>query len=430
MSRVRYSTLADHNWSHMKFVARPLSSSWDGKLLPVIAITRTRLVVAAGSRLHVYSFKCASHSSDPPVIMLEGVYVIDRGVAHSNAIETPKAEHDISGLAFLPDEGRDRLMLAGFADGHVMRIILPENTESSELGALKLEGLYVGGDAIRGLSASGSLAFTLSNSGHGVLSNTSSTVCSSINVGKKSWSTYLSGPSNGSPFVAIGTSSRTPLAVYSIDQTTVNTVPEAYLSFTHREARASLDPIPSAVYGISGVPLSFPGNPGKTIVSGWFDGRLRIYDLRSPPRGTVIVHPGNNQQTRTLAPIMTLSDPWAAESIYTVSVGGGPGTIIGAGAARHSVVAFWDVRSPRSGWSVHAPGNDASPVYTLALEGSRAFGATQSRAFVLDFGDGAGKETYPSIERIRRRLDGSLKTLDGLHYEVTKYLHRNPMART
>jgi hypothetical protein len=39
----------------------------------------------------------------------------------------------------------------------------------------------------------------------------------------------------------------------------------------------------------------------------------------------------------------------------------------------------------QSGWSVYAPGNDRSPVYTVILESSRLFGATESRPFVYDF---------------------------------------------
>jgi hypothetical protein len=83
--------------------------------------------------------------------------------------------------------------------------------------------------------------------------------------------------------------------------------------------------------------------------------------------------------------VLTLANSWSIEPIYSVSSGGGAGSHIAAGSARHSLVSFWDVRSPAGGFSVHAPLNDPSPVYSLILESSRLFGVTQSRPFVLDF---------------------------------------------
>ena len=49
------------------------------------------------------------------------------------------------------------------------------------------------------------------------------------------------------------------------------------------------------------------------------------------------------------------------------------------------------------GWSVHAPGNDSSPVYSLVVDGSRVFGANESRGFVFDFGMGVKEGTYPPL---------------------------------
>ena len=133
---------------------------------------------------------------------------------------------------------------------------------------------------------------------------------------------------------------------------------------------------------------------------------------------------------------MTMADPWSYEAIYSLSSGGGTGMNIAAGSARHSVVAMWDVRSSMRGWSVHAPGDDPSPVYSLILDGSRCFGATERRAFVLDFGPGVGTETYPSVvqkdqkQRDTRRqgrghsnFKENLSMVDEVGYYTTTYLH-------
>ncbi|THH06781.1 hypothetical protein EW145_g3852 [Phellinidium pouzarii] len=315
----------------------------------------------------------------------------------------------------MPDGGEDRTLLTCFADGYVMRVILQKKPFLvSSHPALDI--LYTSADIIESLSLSENFSFTLSGSGNGVLRNTLTGTTSEIHINEKSWSSYIS--ASDSPYVALGTSSTTPLAIYPIQESALSPNPSTFLSSIRtQDSRGPSARESSAVYGITGPPPSFPGHPGQIVVSGWFDGRAAA---TRPP---------------ALAPILTLSDPWATESIYSVAVGGGTGHTVAAGTARHSVVAFWDVRKPRDGWSVHAPGNDASPVYALALESARIFGATQSRAFVCDFSGGIGAETYPplgspasSAPRGSRRVDDSLRTVDGVHYQVTQYLHKNPMA--
>ena len=127
---------------------------------------------------------------------------------------------------------------------------------------------------------------------------------------------------------------------------------------------------------------------------------MHVHDLREPsPR-----------------PALSFCDPWQFEPVYSVA---GAGTHIAAGAARHSVVALWDARSPRSpGFSVHAPGNDPSPVYSLVLEDGRLFGATQGRVFALDFGPGVDKATYPAFQ-----LPAGKKKMGKAGYPVTIYGH-------
>jgi WD40 repeat protein len=167
---------------------------------------------------------------------------------------------------------------------------------------------------------------------------------------------------------------------------------------------------PSAVYGIARAPPSSRwGASPQVLVAGWYDGQVRCYDMRSSSHAHSTLG-----SSAPLRPVLSLCDPWLYEAIYDVSCGGGSSSHIAAGSARHSVVSFWDVRFTKRGWSVHAPGNDSSPVYTVILESSRLFGATQSRPFVYDFGPGVTLNTYPCVSQTRG-LDGLKRVKDGLY---------------
>ncbi|EEB96660.1 hypothetical protein MPER_04167 [Moniliophthora perniciosa FA553] len=114
---------------------------------------------------------------------------------------------------------------------------------------------------------------------------------------------------SSSPFVALGTSSRSPLFVHSIHGGELSQLPTAILGGKRNDSTTS------AVYGISRAPLSAPwGSSPQIIVSGWFDG----------------------------IPVLSLYDPLSYDPIYSVSSGGGTSSHIAAGSARHSVVSFWD----------------------------------------------------------------------------------------
>lgn len=485
--RLRYDTQAIDNWLSSKFVARPLSAPWRGRLLPVLAISRTRFVVAAGSMLHVYVFTSTERSLDAPGMRFEATYNISRsrslprnpatGQVSATGWDGGDARLDVTGIAFSPDDtGQDNILVAGFADGHVMRITLPDRRFHAEeehlpVPALGLNKLYDSGDVIEGFALSGRLSLTLSGSGKVRLQDlslsplTASSAFSELHLNVRSWSAYLSPPSTSAPYAAFGTSSQTPLAIHPITPSGLSASPTAILCSHHPHADLDVaththprqSRLPSAVYGIADAPPSFPGAPGQVLVAGWFDGLVRIYDLRSSRRvqqpNTSTASPpsasGSSTPASALAPVVTFADPWSLEPIYAVATGGAAGFTIAAGSARHSVVAFWDIRMPRTGtgvddvsgsargrervkasnrggWSVHAPGNDTSPVYSIILESSRLFGATQSRPFVYDWGPGVNPATYPVIpvpERGRRN-DGLRKTSD-VHYYVTTYTHRN-----
>ncbi|KAF7985580.1 hypothetical protein HWV62_3863 [Athelia sp. TMB] len=411
LTQVRYNFLADSSWSTKNFVARPLSRPWHGKLRPTLAVSPTRLLVAAGHTIYSYKFSSASGSFESPGVHLEISYTV--------AAPFEGGRRDITAIAFVPDQGADRTIVVGFNDGSMDYISLPHPNNQKHGHEIMHPSSnafdFDAGNVIESLSTEGDLLLSLSSGGFAGLTNTKIMAPPSHAILQaRGWSTFLSTKSS-TPYAAFGVSSKTPLSIYSITESTLQSTPSAILGTNKPHAVTQK---PSAVYGISGVPASSPwGGSNQIVISGWYDGIVRVHDLRSAGRR---VTAGGT----SLLPVISLKDTWSLEPIYSVACGGGSSSHIAAGSARHSVVAFWDVRAPSRGWSVHAPGNDSSPVYSIHLESSRLFGATQSRSFVYDFGPGVTQQTYPDIPPAPRGDDGlKPKRRGSIGYYVTQYYH-------
>ncbi|KAJ7175976.1 hypothetical protein C8R46DRAFT_1174669 [Mycena filopes] len=410
IARIRHDVLADRSWSQYEFIARPLSAPWPGKEQPILAINSSRLVVAAGTSLYSYLFGVSTGNS-PPSITLEGSCSL-----------SPKRDRDtcITALTFIPDGGLDQTLCVGFQGGTLERIVIlgPSTSETGATLRVQRSAQHpMHSDHPESLSTGRNLLLSLSASGRATLADIRTpTSTSTIDLQARSWISHLCMESS-SPYAAFGTSSITPLTIHSIASDQLVRRPTAVL------LQASQATPSSAVYGIcSGPPSSMWGGP-QVIVSGWYNGTISVHDLRSSSRGEST---GGNSPA-PLRPEMTLVNSWSDEPIYSVSCGGGGGTHIAAGSARHSLVSFWDVRYPTGGFSVHAPLNDRSPVYSVILESSRLFGVTQSRPFVFDFGPGITETTYPDLgvgSRGFTHLDQ--EGADGFGYYVTKYFHRKP----
>jgi hypothetical protein len=399
-TQVRYNTLVDEAWSRADFLARPLGPAWPVKAQPHMAASPSRLVIVAGNLLYSYAYSEVHSENEVPGIYYEGWC----------NLSGRSSRRDATAVIFAPEDPTHTTIYVGFEDGIIQRIKIIPNSSTSQLSLLwdpNYRFDFNGGDLVESLSTScGDLLLSFTSLGHATLTNTSTLAQSQLTIKARSWSSYLT-----PTFAAFGTSSHTPLVVHDILETgELSPTPSAYL---HPKEK-------NAVYGICAAPPSSPwGASPQILVSGWYDGSVRIFDLRdsasasyayplpttSAPSST---EPWENNTssssspTRALRPTLTLSDPFSDDALYSVSSGGGSGAHIAAGFARHSVVSFWDVRSPRtSGWGVHAPGNDPSPVYSLILESSRLFGATQARPFLYDFGavnerwHRAIEETYP-----------------------------------
>ena len=409
--QVRYNVLADCAWSRQSFIARPLSRPWAGKRRPIFAVNSSRLLVAAGSTLYSYKFTSRKGRHGAPGVQFEASF----------SLAGRETGRDITGITFVPDGGADHTVYIGFQDGTLERllILLPPELSQERINPSRDLSNFNDGAMVEYLSSDGDRLLSLSAKGTAALIDTSSAspIPQLIELQKRSWSSHLSMKSS-TPYAVFGTSSITPLVVHPITNSTLSGTPSAIL---HPNAKHESETRSLAVYGISGIPPSGPwGGSNQVIVSGWYDGLVRVHDLRSSSRVS-----GMESSTglAPLLPVLSLYDSWSFEPIYAVSCGGGSSSHIAAGSARHSVVAFWDVRSPSHGWSVHAPGNDSSPVYSIHLESSRLFGATQSRPFVYDFGPGVTHDTYPHFAA---RHDDGLKHNKGKNsvgYYVTQYHH-------
>ncbi|KAJ7211987.1 hypothetical protein GGX14DRAFT_497452, partial [Mycena pura] len=400
MTSAKYDFLSDKAWSGIdsEFIARPLSAPWSGKEISLLAMNSSRLIVAAGDTIYSYVFGISTGNGSPPII-LEGSCSLT-------------AHHDtkscITALNFLPDGGLDRTFCVGFQDGTHQRIQLsgPSKDQSLRIHRSAAQSLQLPyRDFLQNLSSSGNALLSLSASGRAALMNIDTfSVLSTIELQRRSWVSHLCIDSS-SPFAAFGMSSAmAPLTIHLV-------TPDQF--FAHPSVLLSLSesaPLGSAVYDICrGPPTSAWGSSPQVVVSGWYNGIVAIHDLRSSSRV-----PTSTSAPAPLRPVLTLRNYLSDEPVYSVSCGGGGGAHVAAGAARHSLVSLWDIRSPRNGFSIHAPINDPSPVYALILESSRLWGVTQSRPFVFDFGPGVTATTYP---RVGNRAD----VLVG--YYVTKYSH-------
>ena len=410
-----YHMETDQNWAQPSFVARPLASKWQGKLQPHMAINKSRLFVAAANTIYTYTFGPSETPGSMPSVQFECAYMTNRVL---------QASRDITSIQCVPDGGFDRTVYVGYADGSLERVVLPACKLGAQ-GPIYLEANhreqrpYHGGDIVESISSRGNHLLSLSSNGRAAFFTHSASDPSPefLDLNTRSWAAHLS-----DRHAVLGASSLTPLMVHSLHESHICHVPSHILTnSTHDD-----HPRASAVYGICSAPPSAPwGSSDRIVISGWYDGVVNVHDLRSSRRAHRI--PGVSADAHppggALYPVMSMCDPWLCEPVYGVAAGGGGGCHIAAGTARHSVVAFWDVRAASRGWSVHAPGNDSSPVYSVVMESSRLFGATQSRPFVLDFGPGAREDVYPPLSRPPKEDGLKKRDSSGVGFYVTRYSH-------
>ncbi|KZS93632.1 hypothetical protein SISNIDRAFT_485250 [Sistotremastrum niveocremeum HHB9708] len=409
-AQVRHQYLSDRAWKNHLFITQPIDFAWRGKRHPILSLSADRLVVAVGSRLMVYSISAAGR--DRPTKLTKhctlDISVSSRSPRNSMALTDVTGLGCVEpGLVGIPDS-----IVVTQGDGSLREVELPSNIYQPPPdkpcdAVLRTRSPSQSSGSIQSMSSYRSNSLTLSSTGMAYLYGGSifDTSPSTVQISRaKGWSTHLT-----SSWAALGTSSPTPLTICSVTPSGLSSHPIAGLhrSVDHLALPAQASASPSAVYGITSPPIGFPaGSPDQIVVSAWFDGKVRLHDLRD----------GSPK------PSLVMKDPWTAtDAKYCVSVGGGASAQVVAGSSFHSVVCVWDVRSPdKSGWSLHAPGNDRSPVYSLILEGSRMWCATESRVCVFDFDPDAIVGLYPSG---LPRLSSNAQHREGYNSQASLYNH-------
>ncbi|KAK7681579.1 hypothetical protein QCA50_015312 [Cerrena zonata] len=392
--QLRYHTITDNHWHCEEFIARPFPVQWTTKFQPTLVINSTRLLLAAGNTIYSYIFASSHSPNHAPRVHLECTYLT------SNMVHP---QLDITSLVCVPDGGMDRTVYVGYASGVLERLVLPPPNDGHD-PSIPIQVIveksydFHTNDLIENISISSSHLLSLSASGNVVYLplEHSQTPPQLLQLNSRCWSSYLSTRSS-SPYAAFCSSSMGPLAIHEVSSSGLSHDPSAFLQSCSGGFKYS------AVYAIDGAPIGSPwGSSDQILISGWYDGFINVHDLRTPSR----TDHSDPLQKPAHDPVLSLADPWSFEPIYSISSGGGSGSYVVAGSARHSVVAFFDVRAPTKGWSVHAPGNDSSPVYSVIVDGPRVFGATQSRGFVFDFGPGVQEDTYPPVELVHNSRNG------------------------
>ncbi|EJD48552.1 hypothetical protein AURDEDRAFT_150960 [Auricularia subglabra TFB-10046 SS5] len=378
--------LADRAWQRRRFKAQALCTPWPAIFHPVMATSPSRMAVVAGNALLTFAFgKQPRYELEPSNIALETRVALPHATSRDG-------KRDLIGASFIPDrEGQDRTLIVALGDGTVERLYLPAvnhaapahdpsrvvRTGSYERGPKGLTALATSGQLTAVLSRSGSAALYRANA---PWQRPSLLTLPGTRRGR-SWCVHFAPDAS---YVAFGRSHvDAPLALHAI----------------HPDGDIALDytSLPGAPPGRGAAVYAMANMTPHVLLSGWFDGNTRAYDTRAPP---------------TAGPTLVLRDPWTPDAIYSVAAAGNK---VAAGTARHGMTALFDVRMPRGGWSVYAPGRaESSPVYGLALEDARVFGLTRTRAFVVDFSPGARNRTFPELggeARVQPRV---------IHYEHAK----------
>ncbi|GAA5885817.1 hypothetical protein JCM5296_000152 [Sporobolomyces johnsonii] len=233
----------------------------------------------------------------------------------------------------------------------------------------------------------------------------------------KPWSVLLSPSSSSScpSWLAIGHSGTAPLTLFHLDSTGSPLPSPVHLACSAK---------PTSVYALTTPsPLCSPFlHPTQTLVAAFFDSTTRVYDLRLPPPSpsSWANDDDSGGPTGTGNEVLRLSDPWSDDPCYSVAVGGATGARIAVGSARNGAVRLFDVRQPERlvsgggeggggrGITAFAPGEGRSPVYGLAIEGSRVWGVTERRGFVFEFeGERAGAgRRGDSVAFVRHQGEG------------------------
>lgn len=170
---------------------------------------------------------------------------------------------------------------------------------------------------------------------------------SNIKLGARPWCTSFIGAGD---CTATGTRSNMPLMVHTIRPSGL-TLSRCY--GTNAVAKTS-------VFAVSGL-------SNDLVISGWYDGTTRLFDLRSSSTNPAIA--------------------WRAQfddaAIYSVACSG---NTVYAGSALHGLLRVFDLRSTKPNISVFmGTKHERGPIYSLVAEHERVFAATEHAVHGIDY---------------------------------------------
>ncbi|BGP49204.1 hypothetical protein JCM10450v2_005087 [Rhodotorula kratochvilovae] len=410
-------------------------SAWGGKCIPVVKLWEVDrglggVLVGKGREMELWATRGDGAIEVVPVAV---------PTPHKGATTARSATEDVTAFASGRTPGEvivarhsglvQRLRVAQHADGRGSPIVLEETARYALLGAAasgdgatSVQALCAEGGMLAAatttrmrppaqgavissaLSTDHSLASSLSSRAapktHAVTIHSLSAPWQSptiLDFASKPWAVHL--PSSAR-WLAVGHTGTSPLSLYALDSTGAPVDTPSQLAHTPRS---------TSVYGLaSPSALSAFANPEQVLLAALYDSTARVYDLRIPPPssfGAAAVAGGGweaDPAERAQNEVMRLSDPWSDDASYALALCGPQGAVLGVGTARNAAVRLFDLRAPalplkgasagkkkqplrRRGITAFAPGRDRSPVYGLQGEGSRVWGVTDRRGFVLDF---------------------------------------------
>jgi hypothetical protein len=439
VSKARFGVQVDRAWRRNDFRSIQLGPQWRQRCLPVLKLDRQvgRVLVGVGPQLRIHDFDSRGvllYPSDPPTLSFGRSQADDlTGIATVQDAPDHYIVSHVSGL--IQQIALDQYSPQGF-------VPLARYQNPSSPSRRPVHTIHSSNNLLASLSYPSTLVI------HRIRSPWLPPLAT-LDLPTRAWSVLLSPHQH---WIAIGHVGDRPLSVYPLEHIANGNSPSSDRSSSSLPSPRKLggNRRRTAVYALTSPPPSSPlFGSASTLIAGCFDSAVRIFDLRTPPRplsssscsstdssdsldlGTFNNHrrfppvsgfPSSTSRPAATAaqhtssvqqPVLTLEDRWSEEAVYSVACGGGGGTSIAAGVARHGVVRLWDVRkaseSRDEGVSVFSHGRDSSPVYSLAMvrfssdyclfvprfdysnfasnnqEHSRLFGATEQRAWMLDF---------------------------------------------
>lgn len=420
--KVRIATSIDSSWSRMSEIHSETFHLFSGRTLPVLALQEdsARLWIAGGSTLSTFRF--SGHGGQPveESFLRPSHYRNDRSSSQYTYWIGRSPTDDVTAIA--PCEGTGEVFVS-HVSGLLQKCKIDYGATSrvNQRPTIKSIGRYSHPRRpIQALSASpsGLLACATSFQGGAISLYKSASPWLEPRAWKlktKPWSLMLEPHTDRPRWLAVGHSGSQPLSLYNLREDGLPTAAD-----TDSPMQLGGNESSTAVYAFSGLSSASPiGRPSDVLISGWYDGTVRLHDLRC----------------KSTQPILTFVDPFANDPVYSVANGGGGGYTIAAGIARYGLVRLWDVRNARSaaaaaaagvaqkggpeedgldrsGHSLYGPGKDNSPVYGLQMEHDRLFGITDRRGWMLEF---AVKGQGVDAASTARSTSGGLHSSKGLH---------------